>query len=89
MAYNSQFTGAQIDEAIAEVRSKKSTWDGKQNALITSGASVGSMISVAAVDANGKPTAWQVVQMQEVSVADDTIVNDVLAALPAWTGGSY
>lgn len=60
MAYNSQFTGAQVDEAIADVRSNKDAWNGKQDVILASGASVGDMIKVEAVDARGKPTAWAV-----------------------------
>ena len=60
MAYNSQYTGAQIDEAIGDVRENKNTWDGKQDALLSTGAKVGDLIKVKAVDANGKPTAWEV-----------------------------
>ena len=60
MAYNSQFTGAQIDEAIADVRSNKDAWNGKQDVILASGASVGDLIKVKAVDARGKPTAWAV-----------------------------
>lgn len=60
MAYNSQFTGAQIDEAIADVRSNKDVWDGKQDVILASGAAVGDLIKVKAVDASGKPTAWAV-----------------------------
>lgn len=60
MAYNSQFTGAQIDEAIADVRSNKAAWSGKQDVLLASGAKVGDLIKVKAVDASGKPTAWTV-----------------------------
>lgn len=60
MAYNSQFTGAQIDEAIADVRSNKDAWSGKQDVLLASGAKVGDLIKVKAVDASGKPTAWAV-----------------------------
>lgn len=37
MAYNSQYTGAQIDEAVGDVREKKDTWDGKQNKITASG----------------------------------------------------
>lgn len=29
MAYNSAYTGAQIDEAVGAVRSKEAAWDGK------------------------------------------------------------
>ena len=60
MAYNSQFTGAQIDEAIGDVRGNKAAWSGKQDVLLPSGAKVGDLIKVKAVDASGKPTAWAV-----------------------------
>lgn len=60
MAYNSQFTGAQIDEAIADVRSNKDAWNRKQDVILASGASVGDLIKVKAVDAGGKPTAWEI-----------------------------
>ena len=60
MAYNSQFTGAQIDEAIGDVRGNKDAWSGKQDVLLPSGAKVGDLIKVKAVDASGKPTAWAV-----------------------------
>ena len=60
MAYNSQFTGAQIDEAIADVRRNKDAWNGKQDVILASGAAVGDMIKVKAVDASGRPTAWAV-----------------------------
>lgn len=60
MAYNSQYTGAQIDEAIGDVRGNKAAWSGKQDVLLSSGAKVGDLIKVKAVDANGKPTAWEI-----------------------------
>lgn len=60
MAYNSQYTGAQIDEAIGDVRGNKAAWSGKQDVLLASGAKVGDLIKVKAVDASGKPTAWVV-----------------------------
>lgn len=60
MAYNSQYTGAQIDEAIGDVRENKAEWSGKQDVLLDSGAKVGDLIKVKAVDASGKPTAWVV-----------------------------
>lgn len=60
MAYNSQFTGAQIDEAIGDVRGNKAAWSGKQDVLLASGAKVGDLIKVKAVDESGKPTAWVV-----------------------------
>lgn len=58
--YNSQYTGAQIDEAIGDVRNNKAAWSGKQDALLSSGAKVGDLIKVKAVDASGKPTAWEI-----------------------------
>lgn len=60
MAYNSQYTGAQIDEAIGDVRGNKAAWSGKQDVLLASGAKVGDLIKVKAVDASGRPTAWAV-----------------------------
>lgn len=60
MAYNSQYTGAQIDEAIGDVRGNKAAWSGKQDVLLDSGAKGGDLIKVKAVDASGKPTAWVV-----------------------------
>lgn len=60
MAYNSQYTGAQIDEAIGDVRENKAAWSGKQDALLHSGAKVGDLIKIKAVDASGKPTAWEI-----------------------------
>ena len=60
MAYNSQYTGAQIDEAIGDVSRNKAEWSGKQDVLLPSGAKVGDLIKVKAVDASGKPTAWAV-----------------------------
>lgn len=33
MAYNSAYTGPQVDAAVGAVRNKESTWDAKQNAL--------------------------------------------------------
>ena len=62
MAYNSQFTGAQIDEAIADVRSNKDEWNGKQDVILASGAAVGALLKGKAVDARGKPTAWAVAE---------------------------
>lgn len=60
MAYNSQFTGAQIDEAVGDVRENKAEWSGKQDVLLHSGAKVGDLIKIKAVDASGKPTAWEI-----------------------------
>ena len=33
MAYNSAYTGPQVDEAVGAVRAKASTWDDKQDKL--------------------------------------------------------
>lgn len=60
MAYNSQYTGAQIDEAVGDVRSNKTSWSGKQDALLSAGAAVGDQIKVKAVDEDGKPTEWEI-----------------------------
>lgn len=46
------------------------------------GAAVDQIAKITAVDTDGKPTAWGAMEMAE-------IVNDVLAALPTWNGGSY
>lgn len=46
------------------------------------GATVGQIAKITAMDTDGKPTAWEAMEMAE-------IVNDVLAALPTWNGGSY
>ncbi len=35
MAYNSQYTGAQIDEAIGEVRENKDAWGKKELPAVT------------------------------------------------------
>ena len=56
MAYNSQFTGAQIDEAIADVRSNKDAWNGKQDMILASGAAVGDLIKVKA--GSRRPGRW-------------------------------
>lgn len=48
-------------------------------------ASVGQAIVVKAVDENGKPTEWETASFPQ----KQAIVDDVLAALPTWEGGSY
>ncbi len=35
MAYNSQFTGAQIDEAVGDVRENKAAWGEKELPAVT------------------------------------------------------
>lgn len=37
MAYNSQYTGAQIDEAVSDVRENKAAWSGKQEKITAAG----------------------------------------------------
>ena len=62
---------------------------GKQDALIQSGAAVGQIAKITAVDSNGKPTAWQAVDMpsggggsmrwqkiKEITLAEQT--NDIV-----------
>lgn len=44
-------------------------------------AAVGQTIKVSAVNENGQPTEWEAV--------DIPTVDDILAALPTWEGGSY
>lgn len=47
----------------------------------TATAAVGQTIKVSAVNENGQPTEWEAV--------DIPTVDDILAALPTWEGGSY
>ena len=47
-------------ETIDTMAAKLANVNEKQDILLASGASVGDLIKVAAVDANGKPTAWAV-----------------------------
>ena len=49
--YNSQWTGAQIDEAIGDVRQNKSAWSGKQDEI------TGNKGQVVGFNAEGKPVA--------------------------------
>lgn len=87
MAYNSAYTGAQIDQAISDVRDNKDAWSKKQDALLSSGAAVGQTVIVKAVDANGKPTQWEAAalpNLPEVTTADNgkflRVVNGAWAA---------
>ena len=48
---------------------------------LTATAEVGQTIVVKSVDENGQPTEWEAVGIPTV--------DDILAALPAWEGGSY
>ena len=55
---------------------------GTDLSLGITGAQVGKIAKITAVDTDGKPTKWEPVDIAE-------IVNDVLVALPTWNGGSY
>lgn len=66
---------------------------------VTNTAAVGQTVKITAVDETGQPTEWEAVDMEGYTpvrgtdywTAEDqrAIVDDVLAALPAWEGGSY
>nr|DAG02134.1 MAG TPA: hypothetical protein [Myoviridae sp. ct4uh47] len=58
-----------------------------ENPLNLTGATVGQIAKISAVDDNGVPTAWEPMDMASVDKAE--IVADVLAALPTWEGGDY
>lgn len=60
MAYNSQYTGAQIDEAIGDVRSNKEAWSKKELPAVTASDNgkflrvvSGAWAAVSISDANG------------------------------------
>ena len=86
MAYNSAYTGSQVDEAVGAVREKESTWDGKQDKLngtedqIVGFNSAGEAVAVAKPDqlpAGGE--AGQVL----TKTAEGTAWDDVPSDLPA------
>lgn len=60
MAYNSQYTGAQIDEAISDVRDNKTEWSKKELPAVTASDNgkflrviSGAWAAVSISDANG------------------------------------
>lgn len=60
MAYNSQYTGAQIDEAVGDVRSNKEAWGKKELPAVTASDNgkflrvvSGAWAAVSISDANG------------------------------------
>lgn len=60
MAYNSQYTGAQIDEAVGDVRDNKETWGKKELPAVTASDNgkflrvvSGAWAAVSISDANG------------------------------------
>lgn len=70
--------GASQDEGVKLLKAGEAI-------LIPQTASVGQAIVVKAVDENGKPTEWETASFPQ----KQAIVDDVLAALPTWEGGSY
>ena len=81
--------GVTVEATKGQAADAKSVYDiiqalptGTDISLGVTGASVGDIIKVKQVDADGKPTAWEAENQQ-------AIVDDVLAALPTWEGGSY
>ena len=67
MAYNSAYTGPQIDEAIGAVKQKESTWDGKQDKLSGTNDQVVGFNSAGEATAVPKPTSADVGAMPAVS----------------------
>ena len=62
MAYNSAYTGQQIDEAIGSVKQKESTWDGKQDKL------TGTQGQVVGFDGEGNAVAQDSTKPKSVSI---------------------
>ena len=62
MAYNSAYTGQQIDEAIGSVKKKESTWDGKQDKL------TGIQGQVVGFDGEGNAVAQESTKPKSVSI---------------------
>ena len=62
MAYNSAYTGQQIDEAIGSVKQKESTWDGKQDKL------TGTQGQVVGFDGEGNAVAQESTKPKSVSI---------------------
>ena len=60
MAYNSAYTGPQVDEAVGTVRAKASTWDDKQNKLSGTEDQLVGFNSAGEATAVSKPTAADV-----------------------------
>lgn len=67
MAYNSAYTGPQVDEAVGAVRAKASTWDDKQDKLSGTEDQLVGFNSAGEATAVSKPTAADVGAMPEVS----------------------
>ena len=85
MAYNSAYTGSQVDAAVGAVRQKETIWDGKQNELtgtedqLVGFNSAGEAVAVAAPDP--LPTGGEVGQVL-TKTSDGTAWDDVPSDLP-------
>lgn len=62
------FNADTVEGALQEIGGELQS---KQNALLQGGASVGQIAKIASVDASGKPTAWQAVNMPQGGGGDD------------------
>lgn len=85
MAYNSQYTGAQIDEAVSDVRGNKAAWSGKQNKITASGILKGDgaggvssavpgtdyLTEASVTSVNGKTGAVKVREVPSVTASDN------------------
>lgn len=60
MAYNSAYTGAQVDAAVGAVRNKETTWDGKQDKLSGTNDQLVGFNSAGDATPVAKPTAAEV-----------------------------
>lgn len=69
--------GATAHDAAGNTIAGTVDLSGKQDVLITSGAKSGDLVKVKAVDANGKPTAWEIAKAGE-DYADGSHTHDYL-----------
>lgn len=67
MAYNSAYTGSQVDAAVGAVRQKETIWDGKQDELTGTEDQLVGFNSAGEATAVSKPTAADVGAMPAVS----------------------
>lgn len=88
--FTQSFTDTQKQQARTNIGAA-STSDvaAKQDILLASGASVGDLIKVAAVDANGKPTAWAVCVPGTDYMATGNITKQTLVASETTPTGNY
>lgn len=75
---------------VAAVNEVKHTADSKQDTLIQSGASIGQIVKISAVDDTGKPTAWEAINIPEQAQPDwnqnDSTQPDYVKNRPFYTG---